>query len=247
MGALALLLLFALWTQCVRPTAGASRASAASSARPRCIFMWGLWDNKAFPFQDKLEALYRQFGYPSEVLTARHVEDAVAAYAAGWNADIVPCYAALKRNVCKADLGRYLLIFLRGGLYLDNDVQIRRPLLQHEWSSPTGVWVLEKRVDVGSLALREREEPVRERIANYAFGSAEPLLPGLRLIIEECIRRVKRIEHLAAWSDDDVLWVTGPDVVSVVHFRHGRSAFSRPLEDFCDHSEAGAWRYQRDL
>ena len=215
--------------------------------RPLCIFMWGLWDAAPFPFEEKLARIRRDYGYDCKVLSAADVEAAVAEYATKWNAAVAPCYQSMRRNVCRADLGRYLLIFLRGGLYLDHDVQLLRPLRESEWQSAGGVWVLEKRADPSSLGPRELREPVGERIANYAFGSAVPFLAGLHFIIEECIKRVREIGHLQVWSDSDVLWVTGPDVVSVVRSRHGAPTFSQPLEDFCSHSEAGTWRGLADV
>jgi len=211
-----------------------------------CVLMWGLWDASPFPHESLVNLLSSDFGYPSTVHGPDSVQNALAAYAQENGPDILDCYASLRRNVSKADLGRYLIVYEQGGLYLDNDVRLHRRLLSAEWTDPRGVWVLEYFFPIEELSTRMRQEPAAERVANYAFGSSSPRLPALRAIIEECIQRTRVLSSVETWSDDDVLWVCGPDVVSVVCQRMPH-LFSTRLNDFCEHTCQGTWLRGRDV
>jgi len=136
---------------------------------------------------------------------------------------------------------------VHGGLYLDNDAHLRRPLTGKEWLDPRGVWVFEKKVHVSALSRRERANPASERVGNYAFGSAQPRCQALRRVIEECITRIKLLleENLERWNDSEVLWVCGPDVLSAICNKNPE-LFSPRLKDFCTHRGAGTWRDESD-
>ena len=90
-------------------------------------------------------------------------------------------------------------------------------------------------------------------MANYLFGCVRPHHPLLWDAIEECARRLYHLLEIEGLSpenltDADVLWATGPDVLtSVYHDRHrldpegGAQVVLHPPGS-CRHYMAGGWR-----
>lgn len=122
-------------------------------------------------------------------------------------------------NIMKFDIIRYLIIYHSGGTYLDADVILRKPL---EKITANECFFIEKIIT--NVANHEsRYEPIRKgipehsvRIANYAFSS-KPKNP----IFIEILTEIRRRMHIqsAPKNDYDVLYLTGPDVVSTVLHR----------------------------
>ncbi len=119
-------------------------------------------------------------------------------------------------NIMKFDIIRYLIIYHSGGTYIDADVILKKPL---ENITANECFFVEKIIT--NVANHEaRYEPIRKgipehpvRIANYAFSS-KPKNP----IFIEILTEIRRRMHIqsAPKNDYDVLFLTGPDVVSTV-------------------------------
>ncbi len=122
-------------------------------------------------------------------------------------------------NIMKFDIIRYLIIYHSGGTYLDADVILRKPL---EKITANECFFIEKIIK--NVANHEsRYEPIRKgipehsvRIANYAFSS-KPKNPIFMEILTE-IRRRMHVQSVPK-NDYDVIFLTGPDVVSTVLYR----------------------------
>lgn len=156
-----------------------------------------------------------------------------------------PGFAKMYRRVpavTQTDLARLLAVYYHGGVYLDADVVAHRPFLL----APNGTWFTEK-VVADTRALGPREAPHAVRVANYAFG-APPGAPLVAVMLEEAFRRCALLiaYHAPAWSDNDIVWAAGPDVVTTVfHNTNGQGAvlFSKAASDWhVTHAGAGSWK-----
>lgn len=140
--------------------------------------------------------------------------------------------------IITADLGRLLYIYYHGGIYLDCDCVIRKP-----FTTTTLTLFIEHIVPVNQLGPKECKNPQNSvRIANYAFGTSEINHPFLKNVIDECIHRLKSILTNTELSQEDILWVCGPDVITTVY--HATNPINVTLLDqsYLQHLCAGSWR-----
>jgi len=136
--------------------------------------------------------------------------------------------------VIQCDLGRLLYIYYHGGMYIDSDCVIRKPI-------PTSPVVLftEKSVPLYQLGPREKKYSVR--VANYAFAS-EPQHPFLKEVILECIRRLTLLKGI---THSDILWVCGPDVITTVYHETLHKDIALLDTTYLNHLIMGSWREVR--
>jgi len=167
-----------------------------------------------------------------------------------------PQYEGIYRkatNIMKFDIIRYLIIYHSGGTYLDVDVLLKKSLKN---ITANECFFVEKIIT--NVANHDaRYEPIRKgvpehpvRIANYAFSS-KPKNP----IFIEILTEIRRRMHLqpSPKKDYDVLYLTGPDVVTTVV--HRLSAVSRMKINIIPqkisksifvHASAGEWRGRKE-
>ena len=178
-------------------------------------------------------------------------------------------YDRYPRRIMRADLARYLIMLTCGGVYFDLDIRMHRPIeaiyayLQHhsQAHAPMKEYCIlfeEHRWSSASEAVNETSEPIRNclppeyrtealtRVANYAF-LCTPGHPFIAKVLELCKARA----GMEAKNDYDVLFITGPDVVShVFHtapasFLEAHNVILIPREkhdEFITHHHVGNWR-----
>ena len=152
----------------------------------------------------------------------------------------------------KFDIIRYLIIYHCGGTYLDADVILRKPVSK---ITANECFFVEK-IITNVTGHEARYQPIRKgipehpvRIANYAFSS-KPKNP----IFTEILTEIRRRMHVqsAPKNDYDVLYLTGPDVVTTVV--HRLAAVSKIKINIIPekisksifiHVSAGAWRQNK--
>jgi len=177
-------------------------------------------------------------------------------------------YFAYAKKIMQADLARYLILYQYGGIYLDLDIEVHasfhvllqeRGLLNNK-ELPYDYCILfeEHRWKNEEEAVSEKDHPIRffmssgyrtealVRVANYAF-ICSPRHPFLLKVLDECQNRA----HLVPKCDYDVLFITGPDVVSHVYhlmdqnYRDEHNIVLISLGEhnaFITHHCAGGWR-----
>ena len=167
-----------------------------------------------------------------------------------------PQYEGIYRkatNIMKFDIIRYLIIYHSGGTYLDVDVLLKKPLKN---ITANECFFVEKIIT--NVANHDaRYEPIRKgvpehpvRIANYAFSSKPK-----NTIFIEILTEIRRRMHLqpSPKKDYDVLYLTGPDVITTVV--HRLSAVSRMKINIIPqkisksifvHASAGEWRGRKE-
>lgn len=211
-------------------------------------YMWGLWDSSDIPSkylknQEKNQNILK--GSNKITHEKKDIEDLVLKYSEEFDSEFSNIYNSLKRNVCKADLGRYLLIYYYGGVYLDNDVDIKTAFSMSDLKNhKNGVWYTEDIVDV--KVLDPREEKLPNRYANYIIASLYPRNPILLDIIKESSKRIKTLKDPENWTDNDIVWSTGPDVVTTVLTHTKYSNFiiydKQKSDKILIHNCEGTWR-----
>jgi len=181
-------------------------------------------------------------------------------------------YFAYPRKIMQADLARYVILYHYGGMYLDFDISMYSSLdklfaeigLLIENKLPAEYCILfeEYRWENKEKAVDENEQSIRffmdlkyrtealVRVANYAM-ICTPGHPFMLKVIEECHRRAA----LNPACDYDVLFMTGPDVVSHVYdtidesFRKKNNLVlisQKKHDDFIVHHCVGAWRILKE-
>jgi mannosyltransferase OCH1-like enzyme len=111
-----------------------------------------------------------------------------------------PVFLNLPRNIMRADVIRYLLMYKHGGLYLDTDYEMLKPfdLLEHDIILP---WESDGDFGVG-----------RDKIANAILAST-PGHPFWELVIDELT------DHPPLDEDVDVESSTGPVFLTRMYHR----------------------------
>jgi mannosyltransferase OCH1-like enzyme len=161
-----------------------------------------------------------------------------------------PQYESMYRtanNIMKYDIMRYLIVYHCGGTYLDADIVLKTSL---ENITANECFFIENIVPL-SRNNPGYYEPIRKgvlehpiRIANYAFSS-KPKNPIFLEFLAEVRRRM--FTQPVPKCDYDVLYLTGPDVVtSVIHTIHKTTpvnVVSKLVSNsIIEHTCAGEWR-----
>ena len=159
-------------------------------------------------------------------------------------------YSAFKYDIQRADLARYLILQAHGGVYADLDVVCSSnigPLL----AVPDGaraVLFVERVQSVEAARHWASVHPIRRgapevttRMANYVMAAA-PRAPVMDRVIALLLERA----NLTVKGTYDVLYTTGPDVVSeAVHASRGAGCAVVPAHVarlYFRHRCAGSWR-----
>jgi mannosyltransferase OCH1-like enzyme len=214
--------------------------------------MWGLWNSYNIPSkylknQEKNQNILK--GSNKITYGKKDIEDLVLKYSEEFDSEFSNIYNSIKRNVCKSDLGRYLLIYYYGGVYLDNDVDIKTAFSMSDLKKyKNGVWYTEAIVDLEVLDPREEKIPIR--YANYIIASLYPGNTILLDIIKESSKRIKTLKDSVNWTDNDILWSTGPDVVTTIltHTKHNNFIIynKQKSDKILIHNCEGSWRKKKD-
>jgi len=161
-------------------------------------------------------------------------------------------FAAYGKDIQRSDACRPMLLHRYGGVYCDLDVEPHRCLDQLFDRYPRanvllGVETVLSRKEsrrIGTvMAIRNGLPEVRRRIANYFMAS----VPGHPFWLETLDLMRSRAE-LPVREQYDVLYTTGPDVVTEVAHRSARRfkdvkvVSKRVLDRFITHHCAGGWR-----
>lgn len=150
-------------------------------------------------------------------------------------------------NIMKYDIMRYLIVYHCGGTYLDADIVLKKSLANitaNECFFIENIIPLTRRNPGYYEPIRkgQLEHPIR--IANYAFSSKARNPIFLEFLAE--IRRRMYIQPVPK-RDYDVLYLTGPDVVTTVIHAAKKTISINVISklvsnSIVQHTGAGEWR-----
>jgi len=132
-------------------------------------------------------------------------------------------YLQFDREIYRADMVRYLLLYKYGGVYLDLDIQLQRPL-DHLFNTGSDLYLVQTPNWVGYT---------------NSFMASAPNCPFWM----KCIQKIKdRVENKPWYIQGDlkVLWTTGPNMVSEVIREYNHPYVTVPYKlghpcTICDH------------
>lgn len=166
--------------------------------------------------------------------------------------EAAPLYRQLPTAIQRCDLARPVLLYRQGGIYSDLDVQPFRPL---DWLCgmyPDARVLLVEEVTLSRASARRRGNrfsirqgapELRLRVANFWMASApeHPFWMDVIALIRE--RSSMTVQH-----DYDVIFTTGPDIISEVYHRVAADYQDvalvprRVARRFFRHRTHGSWR-----
>lgn len=164
----------------------------------------------------------------------------------------------INRKMMIVDIARYNMIWKLGGVYLDTDVRMNTNMkhIIDEALSDGKRMVLFTEIDnCNPMYMGARENKAyTQRIYNCVVWA----LPGeqfwkdcVDLAIERCNTLVR--DNVKEYSDTDILWATGPDVVTTIYHskykndKHLRVYDHTESVKIASHLNAGTWRGNKDL
>ena len=162
--------------------------------------------------------------------------------------DIINLYKLIPHWIIKTDLARLLIIYFQGGIYSDSDCFINKKINSHNNNHNILLFTEHICSSVNKLGPRECKNPENVlRIANYCFGSKTIRHPFFKEVIDECINRLKQllvVENNQDFSNKDILWVCGPDVITTIYHQSKHKYNDIYLYDksFLNHKNFGSWR-----
>lgn len=217
---------------------------------------WGLWDNKPYPSVYRNNLFYNARGLDMQyrVYDRGYIMHLVARYEKEYCPGFSVLFAHLQRKVSQSDIARYLIAYYHGGFYVDSDVNIiNHNLLREKITGKHSVWFTEFSENWRTFYWwGAGMSPYRTRIAQWAFYTKTPRNDIFREILELVVARICYLNSysLDGWSDHEVLWATGPDVVNTV--LHALDPDDFVLIDYDTtqktilHNAHGSWRNRKD-
>lgn len=204
--------------------------------------VWGFWDKKPMPY-DARENLCHQaealqinkvaIWNRLQVQNFFHSHD-------GWD----EVWPKIKRAVAQSDLARYFVAYEFGGVYMDTDVDIYQQLPKKDWQ----VLLQVESELMTAKQLGHREKPYLIRIANFFFV-AKPKHKFFKMVLNESLNRCKKLfVEGNNWTDSDILWATGPDVVTTIYHEHFKADATVLIlkERLAYNTADGGWRNGND-
>jgi len=162
----------------------------------------------------------------------------------------------IKRKVVIADLSRYYLMWKEGGFYLDLDVRVNQNLsdvVKLSLKNNENIILFTEHDSCNPMYMGQREDKnYTHRIYNCMFWSKENETfwkECIDLTIERCKMLISENTEI---TDDDVIWVSGPDVITTVYNKKYKNAKKVKVYDgtasrkILTHLNGGTWRNKKD-
>lgn len=163
----------------------------------------------------------------------------------------------IKRKVVLADISRYYLMWREGGFYLDLDVRVNRDLneiVKANLSNNKHIILFTEHDNCNPMYMGKRENKDHtHRIYNCMFWTKENLKfwkECIDLTIERCKLLIAENSEI---TDEDVIWVSGPDVITTIYNEKYRDDKMVKVyhgvksREILTHLNGGTWRNKKDL
>ena len=212
-------------------------------AKGKAVYIW--WNTKVHskPSVPMREILRNQKFFDYTIIGNAQLEQLTHQFD---NQKMVELWQQIPWWIVKIDIGRLLYIYLYGGFYFDIDCRIKKNFLPMVHGQT--VLFIEKEIpSTDTLGPREQKTADRKlRIANYALGSDNTKSTFIKKVIDEACRRIEILlsengNHISAL---DVIWASGPDVITSVYHDNKDLHDNVLLLDnsYIKHKCTGSWR-----
>ena len=204
------------------------------------IYMWGFKPNEKKSIPKECINNNKKYFNP-KIINESHIIDLIKN-----NSHIFNNWNNIPKWIMKADLGRLIYIYYNGGVYLDIDCNINKNFKEY-LNDNLVLFIENNNVNINKLGPREIKDPEHSlRIANYAFGTNIKKHPFLKDTINECIKRLKILlsEDKKKYTNEDILWVCGPDVITTIYHKNKNKYNNILLLDtsYLQNLNYGSWR-----
>jgi mannosyltransferase OCH1-like enzyme len=211
-------------------------------------FIYGIWDDGEIPgkFMNNIHK-WNKYNWNTVIWNKASCNSLLNKYP-NWKSLIEKC----TRPIQMADLFRLLIVYDRGGFYFDLDVEPIEELpeiileyevvffiemvMSKEWAEET-----KKR-----FKIRNGYAESTHRVANFAFGST----PRHKAISDILELARKRLNDSTIYIDYDVLYTTGPDVVTEIvnssKYENSLVMDAKWSSKYFKHHCTGTWRQGKD-
>lgn len=162
----------------------------------------------------------------------------------------------INRRVVLADIARYYMMWKQGGFYLDMDIRVNTNLdnIVKENIDKGYTMILfteHDKCDHLHMGIRENTKHTR-RIYNCMFWSEEGN-SFWKKCIDLTVKRCKQlIDDEVKMTDEDVLWASGPDVITTIYneeynnYSKIKVYNANESDKLLTHLNAGTWRSNKD-
>jgi mannosyltransferase OCH1-like enzyme len=172
--------------------------------------------------------------------------------------DMIKIYDSIPRKVCQADIARLYIMKEYDGYYCDMDILLRSDMnvfLTKGIDKNLYLFCEHDNCNPAHMGIRENKAHTR-RIFNCIFGSTNK--ENNRLFWDKCISLCKirsrvllNIGPQYEWTDSDVIWATGPDVITTVYHELKDDltmcvVSRKESDDYFQHYATGTWRNSKD-
>ena len=208
--------------------AAAKAALGAAAARhdivpwPKTIHM--TWKSTTLP--SWAEGNWRSWAEKNPQWTLRLWDDAaVDAFVAQEFPEIMPYWKSVLKPVQRADIFRYLTLYVHGGVYTDIDVTCMRPV--EAWFTNAGTYF-----NAGFVAGFEEVTARKDwrkwfatqfQVVQWTMGSV-PRHPVLRAVLDEVLAYYRAGKHLGP-GHKSIIKSTGPGIWSLAIAKHLRRVY----------------------
>lgn len=225
-------------------------------------YIYGIWDKDPMP--DHLLANIKKNDSINDISIGyiMNSDDIDCLLKKHNDVELYNMYHSLHRKVCKADIARYLTMLYRTGYYFDTDIIQKKNMYNDflvENDDTTDLILFAEHDDYPSQWLGPREDKKNTtRIYNCIFWSKinDNTRQFWMKCIDLCKRRIytlhKKENNYTNWTDFDVLWATGPDVITTIWSTYfSKSSYVKLIPKhinakYFEHSCLGSWRCNND-
>lgn len=245
-------------------TSKQDRGSSSGPGQDVVHMIYGLWDTKPYPeYMVEHMNQWKNQGFEVKVWNKQMCETFLKEHSDPYWKIL---YDKLPRPVQRADLLRYLIVAEYGGIYADIDVEPILPMKKrwHHLSQSQSAWFFIEHVvteewsefTARHFSCRQGIPENLVRLSNFAFASVpnHAIWPQiLTLVKERCERLLNITTRPVNLSDYEILYSTGPDVISEIVSAEKKNMDQnfQPVvideaDDFMIHQCKGAWRNHHD-
>ena len=215
-------------------------------------YMYGLWDSGELPVLMNKKLIANQTTCSQFRSIVMYKDDVFNLI----DDDILELFKKISRKVVLADISRYYMMWKLGGFYLDLDVLVDKDLMDIVdacISNNQKIILFTEHTDCDPISMGPRENKEHtERLYNCMFWSL-PDQSFWKSCIDLAIKRcLLLMEEGTKWTDNDILWASGPDVVTTIYKENYAAdpsikVYNNTISNqYLRHMNGGSWRNDKD-
>lgn len=165
-------------------------------------------------------------------------------------------YNAYEKDIQRCDFARYFLLSKFGGVYLDMDMVLKKPLGMLKKTYPEGQVFLatetiltdEQSKEIARLPIRNGVPEHKVRISNYFLASVKK-----HPFWKQVFKLIHKRKGLSVKEQYDVIYTTGPDLITTAYHNYVRKnpddtsvvlLSKEEADEYFTHQSIGTWKWE---